>query len=670
MDDLKRMEELIAIIEDLNYHYYTLDEPKVSDIEYDKLYDELVELEKKTGVVLPYSPTQRVGSELLEGFQKHTHLSRLWSLDKVRDYNELRNWAKKIEQFVEEYNNSNTEKLPDVSYVLEYKFDGLTINLTYENGNLVQAATRGKGIVGEVILPQVKTIKSIPLRVKYKYKFEVQGEAVMPLSALEEYNKTAQEPLKNARNAAAGALRNLDINETKRRNLKALFYNVGYIENFKFKTHMEMIEFIKENRIPVFDYIKLYEDIDELIEEIEFQKDHRKTLDILTDGMVIKVNDLRTRELLGNTNKFPRWAIAYKFEAEEVSTKIIGVEWNVGRTAKVTPTAILEPVEIGGVTVKRATLNNYDDIVRKKIRLGGRVLIRRSNDVIPEILGSLPTDEPTEEIKKPTHCPACGSELIQDGVHIFCPNSISCKPQLVSRLVHFASRDAMNIVGFNEKTAQMFVDNLGITELSQIYDVTYEDLLKLDGFKDKKAKNLLNAIEKSKVVTLDSFIYALGITNVGIKTARDLAEHFKSLEALMNATYDELAAIKDIGDVVANNILEFFHDEKIKSSLERLLSKGIHIKSVEDNKKEGIFTGKKVVITGSIEGIKRSEISDIIRNMGGEVLSSVTKQTDYVIVGTDPGSKLDKAKALGIEIIDEDKIKSMIDDYLRKETVQ
>jgi DNA ligase, NAD-dependent len=670
MDDLKRMEELISIIEDLNYHYYTLDEPKVSDKEYDKLYDELVELENKTGVILPYSPTQRVGAQILEGFQKHTHLSRLWSLDKVKDYSELRNWAKKIEQFVNEYNSSNTEKLPEVSYVLEYKFDGLTINLTYDNGNLIQAATRGNGIVGEAILPQVKTIKSIPLRVKYKYKFEVQGEAVMPLSALEEYNKTAPEPLKNARNAAAGALRNLDINETRRRNLKALFYNVGYIDNFKFNTHMEMIDFIRENRIPVFDYIKLFNDIDELIKEIEFQKDHRKTLDILTDGMVVKVNDLRTRELLGSTNKFPRWAIAYKFEAEEVSTKIIGVEWNVGRTAKVTPTAILEPVEIGGVTVKRATLNNYDDIMRKKVKLGGRVLIRRSNDVIPEILGSLPTDEPTKDIEKPTHCPACGSELIQNGVHIFCPNSISCKPQLVSRLVHFASRDAMNIEGFNEKTAQMFVDILGITELSQIYDVTYEDLLKLDGFKDKKARNLLNAIEKSKEVTLDSFIYALGITNVGIKTARDLADHFKSLDKFMNATYEELITIRDIGDVVANNILEFLHDEKIKSSLERLLSKGIKIKSVEETRKEGIFTGKKVVITGSIEGIKRSELSDIIRKMGGEVQSSVTKQTDFVIVGTDPGSKLDKAKALGIEIIDEDNIKAIIDDYLRKEIVE
>ncbi|TFZ41772.1 NAD-dependent DNA ligase LigA [Soehngenia longivitae] len=670
MDDLKKMEELIAIIEDLNYHYYTLDEPKVSDIEYDKLYDELVELEKKTGIVLPYSPTQRVGAQILEGFQKHTHLSRLWSLDKVRDYSELRNWAKKIEQFVNEYNNSNAQKLPEVSYVLEYKFDGLTINLTYDNGNLIEAATRGNGVVGEAILPQVKTIKSIPLRVKYKYKFEVQGEAVMPLSALEEYNKTAPEPLKNARNAAAGALRNLDINETRRRNLKALFYNVGYIENFEFNTHMEMINFIKENRIPVFDYIKLFKDIDELIEEIEFQKDHRKTLDILTDGMVIKINDLRTREILGSTNKFPRWAVAYKFEAEEVSTKIIGVEWNVGRTAKVTPTAILEPVEIGGVTVKRATLNNYDDIIRKKVRLGGRVLIRRSNDVIPEILGSLPTEEATEEIEKPTHCPACGSELIQNGVHIFCPNSISCKPQLVSRLVHFASRDAMNIEGFSEKTAQMFVDILGITELSQIYDVTYEDLLKLNGFKDKKAKNLLNAIKKSKEVTLDSFIYALGITNVGIKTARDLAEYFKSLDKFMNATYEELIAIKDIGDVVANNIIEFLHDEKIRNSLGRLLSKGIKIKSVEENRREGIFTGKKIVITGSIEGIKRSELSDIIRKMGGEVQSSVSKQTDYVVVGTDPGSKLDKARALGIEIIDEDNIKSIINDYLRKETEQ
>jgi len=666
MDQINRIKELIEIIEDLNYHYYTLDEPKVSDKEYDELYDELVRLENETGFILPYSPTQRIGSEILEGFQKHNHISKLWSLDKVNSYDELRNWAKKIEQTINDYNKNNLEKLPLPTYVLEYKFDGLTINLTYDNGNLIQAATRGNGVVGEVILPQVKTIRSIPLRVKYKYKFEVQGEAVMPLSALEEYNKTAPEPLKNARNAAAGALRNLDINETKRRKLKALFYNVGYIERHKFNTHMEMIEFIRDNKIPVFDYIKLYSDIDELIKEIEFQKEHRKTLDILTDGMVIKINDLRTREILGNTNKFPRWAVAYKFEAEEISTKVIAVEWNVGRSAKVTPTAILEPVEIGGVTVKRATLNNYDDIQRKKVKIGGRVLVRRSNDVIPEILGSLPTDEPTQEIVKPTHCPACGSELIQNGVHIFCPNSISCKPQLVSRLVHFASRDAMNIDGFSEKTAQMFVDKLGITELSQIYDVTIDDLLKLEGFKEKKAKKLLNAIEKSKKVKLDSFIYALGITNVGIKTARDLALNFKSLDRLMKANYEELISIKDIGDVVARNIIEFFNDDKIKTSLYNLLKKGIEIQELEENKKETILSGKKVVITGSFESFKRSELSEILKEMGCEVNNSVSNKTDYLIVGSDPGSKLDKAQSLGINILNEEEIKKIIEEYLER----
>ncbi|QQY80196.1 DNA ligase (NAD+) [Keratinibaculum paraultunense] len=659
-DKLKRMEELIDIINELNYYYYTLDNPKVSDKEYDELYDELVRLEKETGVVYPYSPTQRVGGEILDKFEKHTHLGRLWSLDKCQNYGELRNWDNRVRRLIDEYNSKNENKLPSPTYVVEYKFDGLTINVTYEDGKLVQGATRGNGIVGEAILPQIKTIKSIPLKIEYKGLMEVQGEGLMPLSVLEEYNKKAEEPLKNARNAAAGALRNLDPRVTAERKLVAYFYNVGYIEGKEFKTHMEMLQFLKDNRLPVYNYASECQNIDEVIEEIEKIEERRHHLDILTDGAVIKINDIKTREVLGYTTKFPRWAIAYKFEAEEVTTKLIDVEWNVGRTGKVTPTAILEPVEIGGATIRRATLNNFDDIQRKGVKINSRVLVRRSNEVIPEIMGVVDTNEETKEIKKPTHCPACNSELIQDGVHIFCPNSLTCKPQLVSRMVHFASRDAMNIEGFNEKTAEKLFEELNLKDIADIYEIKYEDLIKLEGFKDKKARNLLDAIERSKDVTLDAFIYALGIRNVGIKTARDLADHFKSLEKLKNATYEELLTIPDIGPKTAENIIEFFHDERILQGLDKLLSEGVNPRYQDIKVKESPFTNKTVVITGTIEGYTRKELKDLIEKLGGKVTNSVSNKTDYVIVGENPGSKYEKALELGIEIIDEEKLKQLI----------
>ncbi len=651
MDNVKRIDELIEIINDLNYHYYTLDDPKVSDKEYDLLYDELVKLEKETGIKHPYSPTQRVGGELVDKFEKHTHLGRLWSLDKSQNEGELISWDNRVRKAIYEYNLTNEYKLPNPKYIVEYKFDGLTINLTYKNGFLVQGATRGNGTIGEAILPQLKTIKSIPLKIDFQGTMEVQGEGLMPLSALEEYNKTASEPLKNARNAAAGALRNLDSRVTAERNLTAYFYNIGYIEGKTFQNHTEVLEFLKENRFPVFPYAKEFHSIDEIIKEIHIIKDERHNLNLLTDGLVIKIEDIRTREVLGYTNKFPRWAIAYKFEAEETTTKLLEVVWNVGRTSKVTPTAILEPVEIGGVTVRRATLNNYDDIERKGVRINSRVLIRRSNDVIPEILGTVKTDDETFEIEKPTHCPACNSELIQNGVHIFCPNSLSCKPQLVSRLVHFASRDAMNIEGFSEKTAEKFLEELDIVDLPQIYEVKYEDLIRLEGFKDKKTNNLLEAIEKSKDIPLASFIYALGINNVGIKTANDLANYFKSLDNLKNATFEELLTVGEIGEVIANSILEFFHDERILESLDKLLSEGVKPYFEEIEVEESIFTGKTVVITGTIEGLSRNEIKDMVEKMGGKVTGSVSKKTDFVIVGEDPGSKYTKAVELGIKIV-------------------
>ncbi|MBC8586753.1 NAD-dependent DNA ligase LigA [Paratissierella segnis] len=656
----ERIKELIDIIDDLNYNYYTLDNPKVSDKEYDVLYDELVSLENETGYILNYSPTQRVGGHILEKFEKHVHLGRLWSLGKSQSYGDLRNWDIRVRKTIDDYNQNNTDKLPNPKYILEYKFDGLTINLTYNNGELVQGATRGNGLIGEGILEQIKTIKSIPMKINFPNTIEIQGEGLMPLSALRKYNLDAIEPLKNARNAAAGALRNLDTGETKKRNLTAYFYNIGYIEGKRFETHLEMIDFLRENRLPVFPFFKSFDSIDDLIGEIEAIKDHRGDLDILTDGMVIKINDLHTREVLGYTNKFPRWAIAYKFEAEEVSTKLLAVQWNVGRTAKVTPSAILEPVEIGGVTVKRATLNNYDDIIRKGVRINSRVLIRRSNDVIPEILGTLETDEETYEIEKPTHCPACNSELYHNGVHIFCPNSLSCKPQLVSRLVHFSSRDAMNIEGFSEKTAEKFLEELDLMDLPELYELKYEDLINLEGFKDKKTKNLLDAIERSKNVTLASFIYALGIPNVGIKTANDLANHFKSLDNIMNAKYEELIDIGDIGGIIAESILEFFHDEKILSSLNKLLSEGVKPYYEEVKTEESIFTGKTVVITGTIEGLTRNDIKEKIEKFGGKVSGSVSKKTDFVIVGVDPGSKYDKAVELGIRIIREEELKDIL----------
>jgi DNA ligase (NAD+) len=654
LDKKKRIDELVEKLNDYAYYYYTLDNPKVSDKEYDELYDELLELEKETEYVLDESPTQRVGDKPLDKFEKHDHKSQLWSLDKAQSFDELRKWDERVDKLIQEYNGSSEEKLPEKTYILEYKFDGLTINLTYENGLLSQGATRGNGETGEAILPQIKTIKSIPLKIDYKDIIEIQGEGLMPISALEKYNVEADEPLKNARNAAAGALRNLDPKVTEKRNLAAYFYNVGYIEGKKFDTHIEMIDFLKENRIPVFEYIKEFDDIENLIEEIEEIDKTRSNLDILTDGMVVKINDMKTREVLGNTQKFPRWAVAFKFEAEEVTTILKEVIWNVGRTGKVTPSAVLEPVEIAGATIQRATLNNIEDIRRKNVKINSRVWLRRSNDVIPEILGVVDEDqENTEEIEMPEKCPACGTELIKDGVHYFCPNKLSCKPQLVSSIVHFASRDAMNIEGFSEKTAYQLFEELNIKNIPQLYDIKKEDLLKLEGFKEKKSQNLIDALEKSKDCKLESFIYALGIPNVGIKTAKDLVKEYKTLDNLKKAKKEDLEKIKDIGEVVAEEIYKFFHDDNILESIDKLLEKGINpTYEVEEETVKNIFTDKKIVITGSFK-TKRKEIKDFIENSGGQVTGSVSSNTDILLLGENPGSKYDKAKSLGVKIIEE-----------------
>lgn len=661
MNKIDRIKELIKELNNHSYNYYTLDNPTITDKEYDLLYDELHALELETGYIQPDSPTQRVGGEVLDKFEKHTHIRKLWSLDKAQNVGELYAWEERANKLRSEYNLTHEDKLPPIEFILELKFDGLTINLTYDNGLLVQGATRGNGSIGEAILPQLKTIKSIPMSIDFKGKVEIQGEGVMPLSALEKYNKTADEPLKNARNAAAGALRNLDPRVTEKRMLSACIYNVGYIEGMEFGTHEEMINFLKDNKFPVFNYMKKFTTMDEVVAEIEILKDTRKELDILTDGLVIKISDMKTREALGYTQKFPRWAVAFKFEAEEVTTKLLDIEWNVGRTGKVTPTAILEPIDIGGVTVKRATLNNYDDIQRKNVKINSTVWLRRSNDVIPEIMGIVEDEdnEDEQEIKMLTHCPACGVDLIQNGVHYFCPNSMSCRPQLVSRIVHFASRNAMNIDGFSEKTAYQLFDELDLKSLPQLYEIKVEDLLGLERFAIKKAENLVNAIENSKNCDLDRFIYALGIPNVGEKTAKDLVKRFKSLEALKNATFDELITINDVGDVVANEIIEFFQDKEIVDNIDKLLSLGVNPRYEEiEVSNESPFFGKTIVLTGTLS-IGRNEAKEIIERLGGKVSGSVSKKTDYVIAGEEAGSKLDKAKELGVTVLSEEELRIM-----------
>jgi len=662
MEKHERLKQLVNELNEHNYLYYVLDNPSISDRDYDKLYDELMSLELETGIVLHNSPTLRVGGETLKGFTQHTHLMPLWSLDKAKTYEELISWDNRVKKLIQ---NSENE----IEYVIEYKFDGLTINLTYNNGVLIQGATRGNGAIGESILEQVKTIKTIPLEIGYKGRIEVQGEGMMRLSVLDKYNESADEPLKNARNAAAGALRNLNPKITAKRNISAFCYNVGFYENMEFRTHMEMIEFLRQNKFPVNQYLRLCGNIQEVIAEIDVLKEKVKELDFLIDGLVIKINDIGMRKELGYTQKFPRWAIAYKFEAQEVITELKNVIWQVGRTGKLTPSAELEPVDIGGVTVGRATLNNWDDIQRKRVKVGCKVWLRRSNDVIPEIMGSV--DEDCAEgidIEKPNLCPACGSEVVEKGAHIFCPNSLSCKPQLVSAIVHYASRDAMDIEGFSEKTAEQLYESLGLKGIADLYELTYEDLIKLDRFGDKKVKNLLNAIEKSKDCKLDAFVYALGIPNVGRKTATDLANNFKSLNDISKASYEELLEIPDIGGIVAQSILDFFNDDKIMGSINCLLEKGVTPKYDKKETVDSVFAGKTVVVTGTLNNYSRKEIKETLEKLGANVSGSVSKNTDYVIAGEEAGSKLDKANEIiqsgvdtNLKILTEEDFKNMID---------
>lgn len=646
MNDIEKMRELVDVLNKYATEYYVLDAPSVDDKVYDRIYDELRALEEKTGQVLVDSPTRRVGGEPVSAFKKHEHIKRLYSLDKSVSPEELAAFDERV------------KKVGEPVYTVEYKFDGLTMCLTYENGVFTRATTRGNGIIGEDVTAQALTIKTFPLRIDCGGVVEVQGEAVIRLSVLEEYNRTATEQLKNARNAAAGAIRNLDPKITEKRHPEIIFYNVNYMSDGEFSSQVEIFDFLKRNGFKVFDFLRICKNLDEVKAAVAEIETGRKNIDVLTDGAVIKVNQVALREKLGYTDKFPRWAMAYKFEAEEVETTLKKVVWQVGRTGKLTPLGIVAPVDIGGATVRKATLNNYGDILRKKVRIGSAVLIRRSNEVIPEILGAVGNFNEGQEIEKPTECPYCGASLVEEGANLFCPNR-DCRPRVVARLSNFASKEGMNIDGFSEKTAGQLFDDIQIDKFSDLYKLTAEKLVDLEGFKERKAENLISAIEKSKRVPLANFIFALGIEGVGKKTAKDLARIFGNVKDLANAEEEKLREIPDVGIIMAKDISDYFADEDNVAEINELFDCGVS-PFTDEVKSEGKFKGEKVVLTGSLADFTRSEAQKIIESEGGETQSSVTKTTTLVIAGESAGSKLDKAKHLGIKIIDEDEFKNII----------
>ena len=683
------MQELVKRLNEANYRYYVLDDPAISDDQWDNMYAELKQLESEEGITLPDSPTHRVGGEILKNFKPHRHLARLWSLDKVRTEGEVLDFCTRLRKL------DPDGKLPELA--VEHKFDGLTINLTYDGGRLVMAATRGNGEIGEEILPQAMTIEDVPLAINFKGRMEVQGEGIIRLSRLESYNRTAAEPLKNARNAAAGALRNLDPKETRRRHLSAFFYNIGYIEwpdgQPEFTDLWGMLEFLRKNGFTVGDVHIPAHSEDDVMNAIRRIEEIRKGEDFQTDGAVVKVCDMALRRELGNTDKFPRWAVAFKYVAEETVTRLLSVSWEVGRTGKLTPLATLEPVDIGGATVSRATLNNWGDILRKHVAIGADVFIRRSNDVIPEIMGRAGDENASTEtpIERPTRCPACSSELVERGAHIFCPNRDGCLPQIVARMSHFSSRNAMDIEGFSEATAKLLYEQKGICEPWQLYTLTVEQLSDLPGFAEKRAANLVDAIKRSSEPELDAFLFALGIPNVGRKTARDIAALIGTIDGLFTVTREQLMSVNDIGEIVASSVVEFmggvdagdisdtaessdnsesgdtaddaeFIGEQSQSNvlLIRQLLKYVTPKAAAKAEAGGVFEGMTVVLTGTLSYMTRDEAQALIEKNGGKCTGSVSKKTSLVVYGEKAGSKLEKAQKLGVRTMDEGEFKSLL----------
>ncbi|MED1419740.1 NAD-dependent DNA ligase LigA [Bacillus smithii] len=655
----KRVRELHERLNQYSYEYYVLDQPTVPDAEYDRLMQELIEIENAFPELrTPDSPTQRVGGQPLEAFQKVRHDIPMLSLANAFGEGDLRDFDRRVRESLNE----------EYSYVCELKIDGLAVSLTYENGVFIQGSTRGDGAIGEDITMNLRTIHSIPLRLKEPVSIEVRGEAFMPKKSFEKLNREREERgetlFANPRNAAAGSLRQLDPKIAASRNLDIFLYGIGNSGNVNIRSHSEGLDYLDRLGFKTNKERRKCKDIEEVIQYIKEYTEKRSTLPYEIDGIVIKVDSLAQQEKLGSTAKSPRWAIAYKFPAEEVVTKLLDIELSVGRTGVVTPTAVLEPVRVAGTTVQRASLHNEDYIREKDIKIGDEVVIKKAGDIIPEVVRPIKERRKGEEkeFHMPGHCPECGSELVRlDGeVALRCINP-KCPAQIREGLIHFVSRNAMNIEGLGEKViAQLFREQL-VKDVADIYQLTKDQLLQLDRMGEKSVSNLLKAIEDSKENSLERLLFGLGIRHVGAKAAKTLAVHFETLDRLMKADVEELTAIPEVGEKMADAVVTYFHQPEVLELIQELKEAGVNMeykgpKPVSGDQSSSYFAGKTIVLTGKLEALTRNEAKEKIEALGGKVSGSVSKKTDLVIAGADAGSKLAKAREFDIEVWDEEKL--------------
>ena len=665
MDIKKRVEELTNILNDANYKYYVLDEPTITDQEYDKYFRELEELEQKyKEFARDDSPTKRVGGEVLDSFKKVTHKIPMMSLSDVFSESEVVNFDERIKK----------EGIRP-QYVCELKIDGLSVSLLYEHGKLVRAATRGDGVVGEDITHNVKTIKSVPLTLNEDIDIEVRGEIYMSKKSLEKVNleriKNGEKPLQNARNGAAGSIRQLDSKVAAKRGLDVWIYHLPNPLDYGIHTHYEALEFMKKLGFKTNPNNRLVNNINEVLEFISEKNAERKSLPYDIDGIVIKVNNIDQQQELGFTAKYPKWATAYKFPAEEVLTRLNDIIFTVGRTGQITPNAVLDPVIVMGSTIARATLHNENYIKEKDLRIGDIVSIRKAGDVIPEVV----------EVKKERrtgneknfemihNCPICGTTLVkkEGQVDYFCLNE-HCPTRKIESLIHFAERDAMNIDGLGEKIMEDFFNFSFIRTIPDIYllQTHREDLTRLEGYGEKSVTKLLEAIEKSKSNSLEKLLFGLGIPHVGSKTAKIIASHYHNIDNIMKATLEDLSSINEVGEIIAKSIVDYFQKEDNKIIIERLKQYGINMNYLGQKIiKDETFYGKTFVLTGTMTEYKRDEAKNLIENYGGKTSSSVSKKTDVVIAGAEPGSKYDKAVELGITIWSEEDFKKNIEESKR-----
>ncbi|MCT2343648.1 NAD-dependent DNA ligase LigA [Niallia taxi] len=655
----KRTKELHNLLNKYNYEYHVLDNPSVPDAEYDALLKELVDLEESfPALKTSDSPSQRVGGEILDMFQKVQHHSPMLSLGNAFNEADLRDFDRKVRQAIGE----------SFSYVCELKIDGLAVSLRYVDGLFELGATRGDGTTGEDITANLRTIRSIPLRLNEQVSIEVRGEAFMPKKSFEALNKAkdenGEEPFANPRNAAAGSLRQLDPRIAASRNLDIFLYAIGDPGETGVRSHSQGLDLLDDLGFKTNKERQRCASIEDVLQYVEGWQEKRPHLPYEIDGIVIKVDSLEQQDELGTTAKSPRWAIAYKFPAEEVVTKLLNIELSVGRTGVLTPTALLEPVKVAGTTVKRASLHNEDLIREKDIKIGDSVVVKKAGDIIPEVVNVLVERRTGEEVDflMPTHCPECESELvrIEGEVALRCINP-KCPAQIREGLIHFVSRNAMNIDGLGERVvSQLFQEKL-IEDVADLYKLTYEQLISLERMGEKSVTNLLNAINASKSNSLERLLFGLGIRHVGSKAAKTIAMEFGNMDKLANATREELTAINEIGDKMADSIVAFFEQEEAAELIQELKDSGVNMeytgaRPVAAEESDSVFAGKTIVLTGKLEQLSRNEAKEQIELLGGKITGSVSKKTDLVIAGEDAGSKLTKAEQLGIEIWDEEKL--------------